>query len=279
LRKYLVAIFLALGMNLGAQNVSISWETVPMDGSRTGVTASNAENVKESMGYVKGRYYFAPNGRKFRGSTKKAAKILIGVQPEMAEVKSVIAYSTRPMVRKGPECELYDWFIDEIMRAVEDSVGLKVDVGIANKGGVRVDMPAGPVMLDDIMSMFPFRNNLCYVALRGRDLRAVFEQMASTTWQIVGGCKAVVRDGKLESVTIGGEPLDDDKLYGVATISFLLNGGDGYYLENNAEKKIICNGYIMDTMIAYVKGLTAQGKPIEYERDGRIKIFKGGKEL
>jgi hypothetical protein len=279
LRKYFFVLFLALGLSLSAQDISISWRTVPMDGSRTGVTASNADDVTESMGYVKGRYYIAPNGRKFMGSTKKAAKILIGVQPEMAEVKSVIAYSTRAMVRESPECELYDWFIDEVMRAVEDSIGLKVDIGFANKGGVRVDMPAGPVMVDDIMSMFPFRNHLYYVALRGRDVRVILEQMAGTTWQIVGGCRAVVKDGRLAQATVGGEPLDDERLYGIATIDFLLDGGDDFHIEKNAEKKIMCNGYIIDTMLSYVKELTAKGKPIEYECDGRIKIIKGGKEL
>ena len=78
---------------------------------------------------------------------------------------------------------------------------------------------------------------------------------------------------------MNGEELDDDKLYGVATIDFLLDGGDGFHIAKNAEKKIMCNGYILDTMLAYVKDLTAQGKPIEYECDGRIKIYKGGKEL
>ena len=50
-------------------------------------------------------------------------------------------------------------------------------------------------------------------------------------------------------------------------------------VRKNAEKKMMCNGYIIDTMLSYVKELTAKGKPIEYECDGRIKIFKGGKEL
>lgn len=245
-----------------------------MDGSRTGVTASTADNVEEALGTIRGRTYHAPNGRKFRGTTSKVARILIGVQPAMADVKKVIAYSTNAMLRRSPECELYNWFVDEIMRAVEDSVGLKVDIGFANKGGVRVDMPKGPVRVDDIMSMFPFRNHLYYVALRGRDVRVILEQMAAGSWQIVGGCRAVVKDGRLVSVTVGGEPLDDDKLYGVATIDFLLNGGDGFFIEKNAEKKIMCNGYIMDTMLQYVKSLTAQGKPIEYHTDGRIQISR-----
>lgn len=278
MKKILILIFLTLGFGLGAQEVSIDWRTVPMDGSRTGVKASNADNVEDAMGVVRGRKYYAPNGRIFRkGTTSKVAKILIGVQPEMSEVKSVIGYSTRVMVRKAPECELFDWFIDELMRAVQDSTGKKVDIGFANKGGVRVDMPEGAVMLDDIMSMFPFRNRLCYLSLRGRDVRVILSQMASNGWQIVGGCRCVVEDGHLKSVTVNGEPLDDDRLYGVATIDFMLNGGDGYFIEKNNEEKIFCNGYIMDTMVAYVKQLTAKGQPIEYATDGRIQMIGGAR--
>jgi len=272
-RIFIVLALLCAGVAVSAQGVSIDWKTVPMNGSRTGVKAANAQNTDEAMGTIRGCSYVAPNGRKFHGSTKKAAKIMLAAQPQMAQVKEVIAYSSREMTEDYPECELYDWFIDELMRAVEDSTGRKVDIGITNRGGVRVDMPKGDVLLDDIMSMFPFRNSLYYLALRGRDIRAVLDHMAATRFEILGGMKVVAKDGKIVSVMVGDEPLDDDKLYGVATISFLLDGGDGYFLQKNAEKKIRCKGYIIDTMLAYVRSLTAQGKPVEYKTDGRITIL------
>ena len=188
-------MFLAGGLCLCAQERTITWTTDPVDGHRTGVVASNASNVEEAMGTVKGCTYYAPNGRKFRkGTVKNVARIMLDAQPAMAKVKTVIGHSTREMVRTYPECEIYDWYIDELIRATADSTGKRVDIGIANRGGVRIDMPAGEVLYDDIMSMFPFRNNLCYVALRGRDVRALLDQMAASTFQIVGGVK-VLRSG------------------------------------------------------------------------------------
>ena len=66
--------------------------------------------------------------------------------------------------------------------------------------------------------------------------------ISASTFQIVGGVKVVAKNGKIVSATIGGEPLDDDRLYGVATLNFLLDGGDGYKVARNAEEVIMCNG-------------------------------------
>ena len=229
------------------------------------------------MGTVEGNVYYAPNGRKFRkGRVRDVAKVMLDAQPAMAQVKQVIGYSTDNMVREYPECALYDWYIEELMRATADSTGRKVDIGFANRGGVRIDMPKGEVFYDDIMSMFPFKNNLCYVALKGRDVRVLLDQMASRTFQILGGIKVVAKDGKILSATVNGEPLDDDKVYGVATLNFLLDGGDGYKVANNALEVIYANGWLYDTMIPYVKSLTAAGKPIEYTNQHWITILKEG---
>lgn len=275
MKSFLAVAAILAAASSYAQGPVISWSTDPIDGHRTGVTASTADNVEEAMGYVKGRTYYAPNGKKFRkGTVRKVASLMLGAQPAMSDVKKVVGYSTRVMVRKKPECELYDWFIDELMRATADSTGKKIDIGISNRGGIRIDMPAGEILCDDIQSMFPFKNNLCYVALHGRDVRAILDQMAATSFQILGGVKVVAKNGKIVSATVNGEPLDDDKVYGVATINFLLDGGDGYSVGKNAVETIFCNGWLYDTMIAYVKSLTAAGKPVEFENQHWITIIK-----
>lgn len=265
---------LVLATGLHAQNVEISWGKEPVDGHRTGVVASNASNVEEAMGYVKGKTYYAPNGKKFRkGTVRNVARLMIDAQPAMAKVKQVIGYSTEYMERQSPECALYDWFIDELMRATQDSIGKKVDIGIANKGGVRIDMPKGDIFYDDIMSMFPFKNNLCYVALKGKDVRVILDQMAASTFQIIGGVKVVAQNGKVVSATVNGEPLDDEKVYGIATLNFLLDGGDGYKVANNALEVIQSKGWLYDTMLPYVQSLTAAGKPVEYTNQHWITIL------
>lgn len=260
---------------LSCGSEGIRWTLSPVDSSRTGVIACNAENVCEALGTIDDSLYTAPSGRIFPAGTAtyKVAKSLIEAQPAMRDLKTVIAYSPREMLREKPECALGDWFIDELMRYAQQKSGKQVHLGITNFGGIRVDMPVGDVLMDDIVSMFPFKNNLCYLELRGADVRVLLEQFAAKGWQVVGGARCVVKDGELVSAEIDGQPLDDNRVYGVATISFLLNGGDDIFVAKNALRLDIYPEYIIDVMLPYVQRTAAEGKPIEYQTDGRIQII------
>lgn len=272
-----LAFLLMLCAPAYSQNFSFSWQSDPLDGHLTGVRASNADNVPATMGVMKGRRYVSPSGKVFRrGVTPAVAAVMLGAQEAMAVNKRVIAHSARPMNSGYPECELYDWYIDELIRAVQDSTGKKVHIGIANRGGVRTDMPEGEVLHDDIMSMFPFRNSICYVALHGRDIMAILEQMAASRFQIVGGVKVVAKDGKIVSAKVDGAPLQEDRIYGVATLDFLLDGGDGYHVARNAVEVIKCNGFLYDTILSYVRSLEAGGRMIEFENQGWITLLGEG---
>ena len=254
---------------------ALSWTRKPVDGRMTGVVSAGPDNVAEAMGYIERGRYHSPSGRVYgrKSSVTRAATLMIGAQESMREVKQVIAFSSEEMVKDGPESALSNWFIDALMESVSEISGRKVDIGFTNFGGIRVDMPKGDVLLDDILSMFPFRNNLCYLELRGRDVRAILEQMASSGWQVIGGVRCVSsRDGRLLRAEVDGEPLDDERVYSVATVSFLLDGGDGYSIAKNALRLDIFPQVIIDAMLPYVKSLTAAGKNIEYSRDGRVVI-------
>ena len=242
---------------------SMSWQKYRMDGHRTGVTVPSADNVPQALGVIEGDVYTAPNGRTFaKGSaTYAAAADMIGVQAQMARVKEVVGHAPEAMVRQSPESALSDWIVDRMMAEVASVTKRKVDVGITNFGGIRVDLPAGDVLLDDLLSMLPFRNSLCYVALKGSDLQAIFDQMAATRPQVVGG-----------------KPIDPKKTYGVATSDFLLDGGDGLTIGKNARELIVTDKYIIDAILPYARRLAAEGKPIAYQTDGRMVIKKEEKQ-
>ena len=249
------------------------WSRTIMDGSRTGVTPP-ASDVGAALGTVKGRKYTAPSGRVFKGGAiVKVAGTVIAAQTEMAPVKEVIASSPESMESAYPESPLSNWFADNLIRAAEEITGRKTDMSVGNFGGIRVDMPQGDVTVDDIRSMFPFKNDLVYLVLKGSDVRAVLEQMAEDGFQVLGGVRIVAENGRIVSAEIGGEPVDEDEMYGVATISFLLNGGDGLYLADGAENMKVFQIDIKDVMLDYVKSETAAGRPITYHADGRVVIL------
>ena len=125
-------------------------------------------------------------------------------------------------------------------------------------------MPKGDVILDDIKSMFPFKNNIVYIELPGKVLRSLFEKMAAGRFEAVGGVSIEVEDRKIVKAEIGGKPIDDDRMYAVATISFLLYGGAGLTLADGASDIVVYEDVsIADAVLEYVYSLTAEGKSIK----------------
>ena len=269
------AVLLAASLLLCSCGAVYSWQAIPADSHRTGVKATTADNVTEALGSVEGADYHAPNGAEFQdGCTPAVARLLIEAQPSMRELKQVIGYSPKALMRTSPECELYDFAADVILAQGTLLFGEKMDVSILNKGGVRTDIPQGEILLDDIISMFPFNNYLCLIRVPGSRLREVFTQMAETGPQVIGGARIAIEGNRLVSVEIGGEPLDDERIYNLVSIDFLLNGGDHYFLSKGAVEVVRSQLLVRDAIIPAVKRFALESKPFEYPTDGRVHITK-----
>lgn len=272
--KLILFSLLCVCVSSCAQNYK--WESVQMNGSRTGCIATTPDNVVEALGVIEADgTYISPSGNVYaaESATAKVAAAVIAAQPKMASVKKVIAHSEENMHNTDKESRLSNWFVEIIMEKVSENAGKKVDVGICNMGGIRTSMPIGDVMLDDIKSMFPFKNYIVYLELPGSELRAIFTKMAANRFEAVAGVQLEVEDKQLVSAKIGGEDIVDDKLYGVATISFLLRGGDGLTLAENASNMQEFDIAIVDAVLEHIAALTAEGKSIKGS-DARYVVIK-----
>ena len=271
----IISIFAITGMAASAQEYK--WSSADVDGSRTGCTTPSKENVAQAIGTFDGKTYVAPNGTRHKKNTAaaKTAKAVLEAQPKMARVKDVVAYSTGSWDKGYPESELSNWLIDIMIAKTEAISGKPVHMGVTNFGGIRADMPQGEVILDDLLSMFPFRNYLVYLEHKGSTVRRIIEEMAATRFQVLGGVRVVVKGDKVESIEIGGEPLDDSKVYGLVTVSFLLHGGDGLFLADDALSMTEYHDVnVIDAVLEHVYAETAAGRSLEYKKDGRVTIIK-----
>lgn len=262
--KTKVIILLLCLVSLSSFAQEYRWSAALMDGSRTGCTASTGENTEDSFGVLNNGVYTSPNGRTHSktSSTSKVAAIVLEAQPAMQRVKEVVGWSETEMRRSRGESVLSNWFTELIMEGVEGLSGKDVQVGICNFGGIRSNMPQGDVILDDILSMFPFKNYLVYLELKGSELMKIFSEMASTRFQAVAGVEILAEDGRLVHALIDGKPLEDDKYYGVATISFLLYGGDSLSLAENAANLNTYQVSVSDAVLAHLSELKKNGKNI-----------------
>ena len=251
----------------------MTWKRVAMDGSRTGVVPVTAENVDSALGTFEDDY-IAPNGTHFTdGATPEVAMLLMEAQPRMARLKEVVGHSARMLVniRTEPDLPLGNIVADALREKAGDYYKVPMDFAITNYGGIRIPLPEGPVLMDDIEAMFPFKNYMCYAKVRGKNLTRLLEQLAKTkAFQAVSGCRVKVKAHELVEAEVGGKPIDPNKVYNVATIDFLLSGGDQIAIGALAEDVVLSPVLIRDVVLEHVRKAEAAGIVLDGKKDGRV---------
>ena len=146
------------------------------------------------------------------------------------KVGAPVGFATERIIRRYNHESPLGSLVTDMMRERAGS-----DVAFANAGGLRADLPEGPLDRGHALDAFPFLNNAVTQELAGRDIKAVLEHGFSLKAGMVqvSGLRAVYdlkrpSGARLVDLQIGGRPVADDKLYKVTTISFLAEGGDGY---------------------------------------------------
>jgi 5'-nucleotidase/UDP-sugar diphosphatase len=84
----------------------------------------------------------------------------------------------------------------------------------------------------DIYSTFPFDNTIVVVPMTGNDLRGLLDFVASrlgkSDFAQVSGVAFEITGDRASNIRVGGRPLESDRVYRIATIDFLYEGGAGY---------------------------------------------------
>ena len=256
-----------------SQGPRMEWKRVSMDGSRTGVVPVTAENVDTALGTFEDDY-IAPNGRHFtEGATPEVAALLMDVQPRMAHLKEVVGHSARLLVNIRTECDLPlgNIVADALREKGSSYFNVPMDFAISNYGGIRNPLPEGAVLMDDVEAMFPFKNYMCCAKVRGNNLRRLLEQLAKTqAFQAVSGCRVKVKAHELVEAEVDGAPIDPKRLYNVATIDFLLSGGDGIAVGARAVDVKLTPVLMKDVMLDFIRAKEEAGEIIDYQKDGRV---------
>ena len=107
------------------------------------------------------------------------------------------------------------------------------DVAIMNSGGIRTSIAKGDITYKDVLKVQPFSNSICLVTLTGKELKKYCEIAANKTagsgaYAQFDNANVVMQGKSLESLSVGGTPVDDTKKYRLAINSFIAAGGDGY---------------------------------------------------
>jgi 5'-nucleotidase/UDP-sugar diphosphatase len=124
-------------------------------------------------------------------------------------------------------------------------------VGLQNAGGIRDDLPAGPVSAEAVRKVMPFQNTVFVVAITGAQLAALHRQTQGRGDRQPGwDGLSVGEDGSLQVRGMSG-PLGDADSVRIATNSYLANGGDGCRILERAD------GFRLNTGISDAEALSS----------------------
>lgn len=139
------------------------------------------------------------------------------------------------------------------------------DIAFTNGGGIRASIKAGDITVGDVISVFPFGNYVVVKEVTGAQILAALEHGTSDypatkgAFPQVSGATYTLDlneevGRRVKNVKIGGEDLDLEKTYKLATNDFMAAGGDEYTML--IEGKLVVELPALDEiLIDYIKGL------------------------
>lgn len=143
------------------------------------------------------------------------------------EMSPVVGRTARYMASHRPESELSN-LLSDILIWGGARFGEKPDFGVYNIGGIRAALPQGEVTVGDVLDVAPFDNKIYFLTLTGDKVLELFAQIAHRGGEGVSHsvCLHISRDGKLLSATVGGQPVDKNRSYRIATLDYVSQGND-----------------------------------------------------
>ncbi len=203
----------------------------------------------------------------------KTVALIAGYQQKMdKEMSQTIGFAPSGMVGGLPESPLLNLTADALRSAGAVLTGDSVDIAFMNNGGLRSTLSKGNITTGNIFEIYPFDNALVVLTIKGSDLKPAFAYLAQNGGGGVSNVSLQIADGQVKSLTIGGKPLDESRMYKVATIDYLADGNDGFESLKNAIDRKYSGQKLRDVMLQYIKDLTAKGLPVEAREDGRVKV-------
>ncbi|WP_294628392.1 5'-nucleotidase C-terminal domain-containing protein [uncultured Bacteroides sp.] len=206
---------------------------------------------------------------------RKATEILKPYKDKVDKMMyEVIGSSEMKMDKGGPESLLSNLVASVLQEAAASVLGHPADMGLVNMGGLRSILPKGEITVGTVYEILPFENSLCVLTMKGADMKRLFQAIAARHGEGVSGIRMAMNGkGELLDAAIGGNPVEDNRLYTVATIDYLADGNDGMDPLLQAETRECPEGATLRGLfLDYVRTQTARGKAITSVLDGRITL-------
>ncbi len=156
------------------------------------------------------------------------------------------------------------------------------DFAFQNTGGIKADIPQGPVTYRNIYNVDAFGNYIVTMEMTGAQVIRVCETSVLGYHAIfqVGGLKMKYDAKKpvwnrITEVTVNGQPIDTAKVYKIAINNFLGAGGGNYKVFQGGTNRTDTYIELRQSLADFIK----QNSPLDYRVQGRITETSGGRLL
>ena len=181
-----------------------------------------------------------------------------------------VGRTAQAMPRKSNE--LLNFAADFVKRRGEE-LASGIDLSIINKGGLRTDLPKGRISKGNIIDVMPFFNRVVVTDIKGSDLIPAFNQMAAVDGNGVSENVDITYDADTDSCTeiiISGKPIDPCRVYRLATIDYLEEGGDYMPTLSNGNIVSTSPSLLFEDVISYLSSPAMKGKKIKSSSRARM---------
>ena len=202
----------------------------------------------------------------------------------------VVGSTTAPLDGARNACRFGECIMGNLIAdAILDRLSQQgVEIVITNGGGLRAAIDGGEVTMGEVLTVLPFQNTVATFRMTGKDIRASLEhgvsgleEGAGRFPQVAGlryvfDATAAPGGGRIATVDVVGAdgetiPLDDDRIYTVATNNYLRGGGDGYALFVTNALDAYDYGPNLEDVVAEYLGRNSPYAPLI---DGRVQLLQ-----
>ncbi|GAA4302788.1 5'-nucleotidase C-terminal domain-containing protein [Aestuariibaculum suncheonense] len=177
------------------------------------------------------------------------------------DLDSVLAYSAGTYSRDDGQLNtpignlMADMIYEQANPVFKSRTGKDIDMVLLSYGGVRTIVSKGDITTRTAFELMPFENTIYVVAMNASQINTMIQYL----------CKAkkahpfsklkltVDQDYQIINATIKNQPIDQNKIYYVATHDYLYNGGDNmtFFKPNDSLYKL--NYKVRNALIDYLK--------------------------
>lgn len=189
------------------------------------------------------------------------------------EMNTVIGETSEALLKNGQgETALGNLVADYQKAFAEMQLGFAIDISIMNNGGIRNNLPEGPITLGNIYELSPFDNYLYVLELNSENVKELAAFAASRRILGIAGMRIVAKNGEVAEIQINGEPPLPGRTYLLAVNDYLANGGDGMEMLTLLPRKMETDYLLREILITQIKSTTEKGQKITAGIEGRQKL-------